>query len=147
MKLRVTIDGQSFEVEVGDLNARPILATVDGETFEVYPEQEETVAAAPARPAAAAPLPVATAAPAHSAAPSNGSAQKGNSQLAPIPGVIIAIHVKEGDAVTVGQELLVLEAMKMKNSIRANRAGKVSALRVAQGDQVRKDQVLIEYTD
>lgn len=61
--------------------------------------------------------------------------------------MIISINVKEGDTVANGQELLVLEAMKMKNSIRANRSGKVRALRVAIGDQVRKGQVLIEYAD
>ncbi len=39
MKLRVRIDDQSYDVEVGDLNTRPILATVEGETFEVWPEE------------------------------------------------------------------------------------------------------------
>ena len=39
MKLNVKIKDQTFEVEIADLNARPILATVDGETFEVYPDE------------------------------------------------------------------------------------------------------------
>jgi biotin carboxyl carrier protein len=66
---------------------------------------------------------------------------------APIPGVIISIAVKEGDIVKFGDEICVLEAMKMKNAIRANRAGKVAAICVTIGDQVRHGQTLIEYTD
>lgn len=140
MKIKVTIADQTFEVEVGDLQARPILATIDGETFEVLPE---TAAAAAAPVASARPAPVA--APAASRAPAAGGG--GKQVVAPIPGVIISITVKPGDEVKVGQELLILEAMKMKNAIRANRAGKVATILVAAGDQVRHSQPLIEFTD
>jgi len=140
MKIKVTIADQTFEVEVGDLQARPILATIDGETFEVSPE---TAAAAAAPAASARPAPVA--APAASRAPAAGGG--GKQVVAPIPGVIISITVKPGDEVKVGQELLILEAMKMKNAIRANRAGTVAAILVAAGDQVRHSQPLIEFTD
>ena len=140
MKIKVTIADQTFEVEVGDLQARPILATIDGETFEVSPE---TAAAAAAPAASARPAPVA--APAASRAPAAGGG--GKQVVAPIPGVIISITVKPGDEVKVGQELLILEAMKMKNAIRANRAGKVATILVAAGDQVRHSQPLIEFTD
>ena len=71
----------------------------------------------------------------------------GKSVLAPIPGVIIAISVKPGDSVTRGQELCVLEAMKMKNAIRASRDGKIAAILVNVGDHVKNSQVLIEFTD
>ena len=140
MKIKVTIADQTFEVEVGDLQARPILATIDGETFEVLPE---TAAAAAAPAASARPAPVA--APAASRAPAAGGG--GKQVVAPIPGVIISITVKPGDEVKVGQELLILEAMKMKNAIRANRAGTVATILVAAGDQVRHSQPLIEFTD
>jgi len=142
MKIKVTIADQTFEVEVGDLQARPILATIDGETFEVSPE---TAAAAPAAAPAASARPAPVAAPAASRAPAAGGG--GKQVVAPIPGVIISITVKPGDAVKQGQELLILEAMKMKNAIRANRAGTVAAILVAAGDQVRHSQPLIEFTD
>jgi len=142
MKIKVTIADQTFEVEVGDLQARPILATIDGETFEVSPE---TAAAAPAAAPAASARPAPVAAPAASRAPAAGGG--GKQVVAPIPGVIISITVKPGDAVKVGQELLILEAMKMKNAIRANRAGTVATILVAAGDQVRHSQPLIEFTD
>jgi biotin carboxyl carrier protein len=66
---------------------------------------------------------------------------------APIPGVIVSINVKAGDVVTAGKELCVLEAMKMKNSIRAARAGTIAAIRVAVSEQVKNGQVLMEYGD
>ncbi len=67
--------------------------------------------------------------------------------LAPIPGVIIAVSVKVGDSVSFGQELCILEAMKMKNVIRATRSGKIGAIHVAIGDQVKHSQMLMEFTD
>lgn len=140
MKIKVTIADQTFEVEVGDLQARPILATIDGETFEVSPE---TAAAAAAPAASARPAPVA--APAASRAPAAGGG--GKQVVAPIPGVIISITVKPGDEVKVGQELLILEAMKMKNAIRATRPGKIGNIKVAIGDHVRHGQVLVELSE
>ncbi len=152
MKLNVKINDQTFEVEIADLNARPILATVDGEIFEVYPEE----AAQPvARPAAAAPAPVPAVAPAAAApapvsrptvtpaAPVNAS----KALTAPLPGTVVAVLVKEGSEVKFGQELLTLEAMKMKNAIRATRDGKIAAVYVKEGDSVRHGQPLLEYAD
>lgn len=150
MKLNVKIANQTFEVEIDDLQSRPIQATVDGETFEVWPDEAAATPAAPAPvkvQAAPAPTPApkpATPRPAAPAAePSNGS----NALLSPLPGTVIAIAVREGQEVKVGQELLTLEAMKMKNSIRSNRDGKIGAIRVNVADQVRHNQVLLEYAD
>lgn len=147
MKINVKIANQSFEVEIGDLQSRPILAVVDGQTYEVWPEE----AAAPAPAAAAAPAPSAPAAkpaPAptpRAAAPVMEPANASNALLSPLPGTVVAISVREGDEVKVGQELLTLEAMKMKNAIRSSRDGKIAAIRVNVGDQVRHNQVLLEY--
>ena len=146
MKLRVQIDSQTYEVEVGDLNTRPILATIDGETFEVWPE-EQAAGVAPTAQTAVRPTPAVSTPAAAPSAPAAPAGDGSKAILAPIPGVIISINVKEGDSVTVGQEVCVLEAMKMKNSIRANRAGKIAAVRVSTGDQVRKGQALLEFSD
>lgn len=145
MKLTVKIDDRSFEVEIDDLDARPVIATIEGETFEVWPEvaAAETPIATPKPAAAPAPAPV-RAVPA--AAPVSIS-DAAKVVTAPLPGTIIAIAVKEGTTVKVGQELLTLEAMKMKNSIRASREGKVKAILVNIGDQVRHGQALVEYAD
>lgn len=149
MKINVKVANQSFEVEIDDLQSRPILATVDGETFEVWPEETAApvVAAAPA-PSTPTPAPRPAAAPvARPAAPVAEPTGGSNSLLAPLPGTVIAIAVREGQEVKVGQELLTLEAMKMKNAIRASRDGKIGAIRVNVGDQVRHNQVLLEYAN
>lgn len=137
MKLKVSVAGQLYEVEIDDLDARPVIAFVAGERFEVWPAD---TAEAPARPAAP------TAAPPRAPAPSVSAPAPGNGAvLAPIPGVIISVAVSAGAEVTVGQELCVLEAMKMKNTIRAPRAGRIAGVQVAAGQTVRHRDVLMAY--
>jgi len=65
---------------------------------------------------------------------------------APIPGLITRVMVKRGQAVRAGEPLLILEAMKMENEIRAPRAGVVSALPVAVNQSVLREQVLVEIS-
>lgn len=152
MKIIVKVDDQSYEVEITDANARPILATVDGETFEVWPEETATATAhavsAP-RPAAAPAAPAlarAEAAPT-AATPCEAPVNKELTVPAPIPGVIISITAKPGDSVKRGQELCVLEAMKMKNVIRAGRDGKIASVQINVGDHVKHGQTLMEFTE
>jgi len=63
---------------------------------------------------------------------------------APMPGQVRAVNVVEGETVTKGQTLLVLEAMKMEIRIQAPREGKVMKLLVKQGQTVEREQILIE---
>lgn len=132
MKVTVKIAGQIFEVEVGDVNARPVLATIGGEQFEVWVETEAETFNAPTLPA-----PVPTPQAAHT---------NSHLVLAPLPGVIISIAVQPGARVAPGQELCVIEAMKMKNAIRANRAGTVATVHITAGQQIKHHAVILEYT-
>ncbi len=149
MKMRVKIDQEEYEVDIQNLNSRPIVATVDGQVFEVWPEEgtlPEQVKAAPVQKAEAAPAPAApVSAPKPAAAPTTDD--KSKLVTAPIPGVIISVLVKVGDEVTANQELCVLEAMKMKNTIRSTRAGKIAAVLVSAGENVKHSQPLFEYAD
>ena len=71
----------------------------------------------------------------------------GGGQLkAPMPGLVIQIAVAEGDRVTAGQGLVVLEAMKMENELKVTAAGVVNRVRVAVGQAVEKGQVLLDIT-
>ena len=63
--------------------------------------------------------------------------------LAPMPGTIIDIQVAVGDAVEEGQELLILEAMKMENPIVSTAAGKVAEIKVAKDAKVASKEVMI----
>ena len=71
------------------------------------------------------------------------TAADGNTVNAPLPGRVIEIKVKAGDKVAVGQEVMILEAMKMENSISSDYAGEVLGLLVAEGDTVQADQPLL----
>lgn len=127
MKVRVRVGERVLEVEVGDLQARPIVATVDGQRFEVWPEGAAVAAA--------------------QIAPSPTGENGDRIVRAPIPGVIVSIAVQPGEAVIPGQELCVLEAMKMKNVIRAGRSGQIAAVHAASGQHVAHHEPLLEYAD
>lgn len=71
----------------------------------------------------------------------------GGQVAAPMPGQVRAVLVAEGDEVTQGQPLLLMEAMKMEIRIAAPRAGIVTALRAAEGVTVNKDDVLVEIAE
>lgn len=144
MKIRVQIDQKVFEVEVGDLTDRPITAAVDGEIIKVWLDAVEAPNVV-LEPVGAAPALTSAPAPKAAAAPIMGD--KSKQVVAPIPGTILAVVVKEGQEVSFGQELCTLEAMKMKSAIRANRAGKIAAIRVAAGDKVSQNQALMDYAD
>ncbi len=65
--------------------------------------------------------------------------------LCPMPGLVVSIAVAEGDAVEAGQPLAVVEAMKMENILRAEKAGVVARLHAAPGDSLAVDQVILEF--
>ena len=139
MKVIVRVNDKLYEVEIGDLNARPIVAVVEGETFEVWPEAIGS-GAGPAPSAAPAPAQV------PASAPAAKSQSDASAVHAPIPGVIVSVSVQPGDQVSTGQELCVLEAMKMKNIIRAPRDGEIATVSMVVGQHVQHHQVLVEYT-
>ena len=136
MKYIVKIADRSFEVEIEDIHARPVIAHVDGQEFEVNPE--ENVQSAPQKePALLKPVEV-------SKQPASAGAGA-NEMTAPLPGTVIEIFVKTGDPIEAGQVILVIEAMKMKNSIRSTRAGKIAEVLVAAGQTVAHKQALVRF--
>ena len=64
---------------------------------------------------------------------------------APMPGSILSVSISEGDEVSAGDPLLILEAMKMENVIKSPGAGKVSKVHIAEKENVEKNQVLISF--
>jgi biotin carboxyl carrier protein len=144
MKMKIKVDDETYEIELGDLDSRPILAKVNGQTFEVYPEEVQAVM--PVNPPLSS-KPVTTAERVTPKPSPTAVSISGKSVLSPLPGVIDSIKIREGDEVKSGQELLVLEAMKMKNTIRATRDGKIERIYVSIGDQVSHNHVLLDFAD
>ena len=64
--------------------------------------------------------------------------------VAPMPGMVLRVEVSEGDHVHEGQGVVIVEAMKMENELRAGSAGTVKRVHVREGQAVEKDQVLVE---
>ena len=65
----------------------------------------------------------------------------------PMPGLIVAVPVSEGQHVAKGDKVIILESMKMENELRAPKAGIITRISVTQGDSVEKDQVLAVIVD
>lgn len=150
MKLQVCVGDETFQVEIDDLHARPIVARVDGEEFAVWPDSGPVspangTAVANGHQAGSASHPPAHTDPVRS--PASAEFTGGSAVRAPIPGVIQKILVKEGDLVAAGQEICMLEAMKMQNTIRAPHAGRISRVAVAVGQAVKHRDVLLEFGD
>ena len=111
--------------------------TVNGVSYDVQVEEigESSAPAASAPAAKAAPAPTKNAAP---AAPAQGEPV-----AAPMPGTILSVNVTAGQKVTAGQVLIVLEAMKMENEIKAPRDATVAAVAVAKGETVDTGATLV----
>ena len=126
------IGGNQYDVTVNGIEGKIADVTVNGVNYQVELENEVPAAAAPVAAPAAAPAAAAAAAP--SAAPKPAGA--GKVIGSPLPGVIISVDVKEGQAVKRGQKIAVIEAMKMENEILAECDGTITAIHVKQGDSV-----------
>ena len=66
------------------------------------------------------------------------------SVVAPMPGMVVRVEVEEGDRVESGQGVIIVEAMKMENQVRANSGGLVTCVHVREGETVEKDQMLVD---
>lgn len=141
-KFKISIDGTQYLVEMEEVGApTPTPADAAQAAAPVVAAPAAAPVATPAQaPAAPAPAPVAVAAaPAAAAAPAPADAHL---QTAPMPGTILDIHVKVGDAVTANQPVMVLEAMKMENEVVADRDGVIASIDVEKGAMVNPGDAL-----
>ena len=67
--------------------------------------------------------------------------------LAPMPGKIVSVNVKDGQKIKSGDNLLILEAMKMENLITATKDTKIKKINIKENDAVEVDQILIEFDE
>jgi biotin carboxyl carrier protein len=146
MKYNVKVGEKTYLVEIEDINTRPIVAKVDGERFEVFPENGITPQGGQVRPASdTTAIKVQAAIPSPSAGAVLNSTLGGKTLTAPLPGTVTEVFVKPGEVVEVGHVMLVIEAMKMKNSIRSIRGGTVAEVLVSAGQTVAHKQTLVTF--
>jgi biotin carboxyl carrier protein len=156
----LSVGGRDFHAGIKELNSEYALVQVDGQEYKVVLKQlgsGQSVFSSLARSAApaAVPAPPPPAAAAKEAAPvmappppaAAATPQEGSSVIAaPLPGLVLDLLVKEGDAVKAGQSLLVMEAMKMENQIQAPFDGTVKKVFVQKGANICEGDKLIEIS-
>ena len=139
----ITVNGRPFSVEITDdgmvlVDGIAYDVTLEGETATVsgesYPVQVSGLAVKPVAPSRVVPAPA--------AAPVTEAGT--GAVLAIMPGKIIRVMVELGQKVEEGDPVCVLEAMKMENELHAHQSGAVRTVHVKPGDDVEKDQVLVE---
>lgn len=145
-KFKFTINGNIYEVDIQNIEDNIAEVEVNGTTYKVEVDKDMQPSKTP-RLIRSVSIPSTDSVPsiAKTASP---SAPKGTGSIkSPLPGVILEIHIHEGDIVKVGQKLVTLEAMKMENNINADKEGRIVALKVAKGDSVMEGDVLIVIGD
>jgi len=137
-KYKFTISGNEYDVHLKDIEDNVAEIDVNGTIYEVQIRGEVKTSKTPTL--IRKPVEI---------LPGEGQIKKkestGKHQVtSPLPGTIIKINVSVGDTVTEGQNLLVMEAMKMENQVQTGKSGEVLSIKVKVGDTVMQDDVLIE---
>lgn len=134
----VTVNGTDYKVELADAVPAPAQQAV-------RPAPQTVSTGAPAVTTASRATSLASQATAPAAQTATASAPQGKGEVvtAPLPGVILDIKVKVGDAVKAGQTVAVLEAMKMENEIESTASGTVTAVNAGKGDSVLEGAAII----
>ena len=136
------INGNEYNVEIGSVEGNIADVTVNGASYKVEMDTpvNPVIQNSPAAPKTDKPAP----APAPAAAAPSAPAGAGKAVTSPLPGVIIEVSVKEGQAVKAGQKVAVIEAMKMENEIQASSDGTVTAVLVNKGDSVLEGAEIVK---
>jgi glutaconyl-CoA/methylmalonyl-CoA decarboxylase subunit gamma len=134
---KFTIKGQEYEVDVKRLDNNTAEVEVNGTTYQVEVRQEAKQSKTPilVRPEPSVPKS------AHKFKKKIGSS---NEVKSPLPGNIMHVFIRENDEVKKGDKLLMYEAMKMENTIYAEKDGVVAKIRVKPGDTILEGDVLLE---
>ena len=137
-KYKFTISGNDYEVHIKDLEDNIAEVDVNGTRYEVKVHNEIRTSKTPRL--VRKPL---------EKLPGEGQIKKkettGKHEVtAPLPGTILSLNVAVGDVVAEGQNVLVMEAMKMENQVQTTKGGEVLSVKVKIGDAVQQDDVLLE---
>ena len=140
-KFKFTISGNNYEVHIQNIEDNVAEIEVNGTPYQVEIQSEVKTTKTPrlTRPNV---VPSAEAAKPKTSSPAEG---KGAGYIkAPLPGTVLEMKVKVGDVVKAEDTLLIMEAMKMENNIKADRGGKIVEVKVANGDSVLEGDILVE---
>jgi biotin carboxyl carrier protein len=125
VKLKITVNDKTYEVDVEAVEPEPPAAPPRG--YAVEPAPVRVAAAPPAAPV------------------EGGNVNEEKVCRSPVSGIVVRVAAQPGQKLQVGDVLLVLEAMKMETNITAPVAGTVKAIKAAAGESVQKGQVVVEF--
>ena len=140
---KLKINGNDYAVTVNEVDGSMAEVELNVTPFKVEFEKPIKKAAAPAAKPMAPKATPAAAPEVKVSKPAAAAGGAGNAVTSPLPGVILEVSVKVGDAVKRGQKVVVLEAMKMENVIEATADGTVTAIKVDKGDSVLEGAPLV----
>lgn len=141
-KFKFTINGNQYETEIVSIDENVAEVVVNGTSYTVEVDRSIPVTKTPKIMRTVA-VPSTDTHPSVSKTASP-TAPKGTGNIkSPLPGVILELHVREGDNVKIGQKLITLEAMKMENNINADKEGRVVTIQVGKGDSVMEGDILL----
>ena len=140
-KFSFTIRGNKYEVELHNIEDNIAEVEVNGSMYEVEIHKEIKT---PKTPKLVRPQVVPTSTADSSSAPKPKTVNVSGGIAAPLPGTVLEIKVSVGDKVKPGDILLIMEAMKMENNIKADKEGEIKAIKVNTGDSVLEGDLLIE---
>jgi glutaconyl-CoA/methylmalonyl-CoA decarboxylase subunit gamma len=137
-KYKFTISGNEYDVHIKDIDNNIAEVDVNGTHYEVVIHNEIKTSKTPRL--IRKPI---------EKLPGEGQIKKKattgkHEVLAPLPGTILKLNVSVGDVVAEGQNLLVMEAMKMENQVQTTKGGEILSIKVNTGDTVQQDDVLME---
>jgi len=137
-KYKFTIRGNDYDVHLKDIEDNIAELDVNGTVYEVEIHSEVKTSKTPTlirKPVEKMP----------GEGQINKAVSSGKHKVtAPLPGTILKINVTIGDIVTEGQNVLIMEAMKMENQVQTTKGGEVTSIKVNVGDSVLQDDILIE---
>lgn len=157
-EVKFDINGKEYKVQINKFGAYEAVLTVNGRTYEIglkdlglesvsdikpQPHIPQQAPGAQPAPIAFSESQVTAAGPAGPVYKKPDTVVHAKSIVAPLPGLIMKILVKPGDAVEPGKDVMIMEAMKMENEIQANAKGIVKEVRVKEGDNVSEGDVLV----
>jgi biotin carboxyl carrier protein len=145
-KFKFTIQGNKYDVNIVNVEENIAEVEVNGAVYKVEVDKLITQSKTPKLVRSVA-VPSTDTTPSQQKTSAPGAPKGVGYIKSPLPGVILNVHVKEGEVVKVGTKLITLEAMKMENNINTDKDGVIKSIKVKAGDSVLEGDVLIEIGD